>query len=183
MRSNSTRSSIVAIAGGIVVLAIAYGIGWLGGHHDDAAGRVPVAVVGSSPHPTPSARPSPRPSTTRPSTTPRPSPKPHPSRTASAPVKAGTRTVTFVNDVHQTIWVAGWQQTAKPALTTTGWVLPAGQRLTITVPDHWNGRFWGRTGCSFNGLRRFIAIFPRISRIASGRCSMSRSRLPSLRRR
>ncbi|MGH3415110.1 MAG: thaumatin family protein, partial [Actinocrinis sp.] len=30
-----------------------------------------------------------------------------------------------------------------------GWVLPAGQRLTITVPDKWNGRFWGRTGCSF----------------------------------
>ncbi len=58
--------------------------------------------------------------------------------------------MTFVNAVHQTIWVAGWQQTAKPALTTTGWVLPAGHSLTITIPDHWNGRFWGRTGCTFN---------------------------------
>ena len=31
---------------------------------------------------------------------------------------AGSRTVTFVNDVQQTIWVAGWQQTAQPALAT-----------------------------------------------------------------
>jgi hypothetical protein len=63
---------------------------------------------------------------------------------------AGYRTVSFVNAVQQTIWVGAGEQTPQPALATTGWVLPAGQSLTITVPDRWNGRFWGRTGCSFN---------------------------------
>jgi hypothetical protein len=58
--------------------------------------------------------------------------------------------VTFVNDVAQTVWVGAGQQTAQPALATTGWVLKPGQSLTISVPDHWNGRFWGRTGCSFD---------------------------------
>lgn len=36
----------------------------------------------------------------------------------------------------------------------TGWVLRAGASLTIDVPDKWNGRFWGRTGCSFNASGR-----------------------------
>jgi hypothetical protein len=58
--------------------------------------------------------------------------------------------VTFVNAVSQTVWVAAGQQTPQPALSTTGWVLPPGQSLTINVPDKWNGRFWGRTGCSFD---------------------------------
>jgi hypothetical protein len=66
------------------------------------------------------------------------------------PAVTGHRQVTFVNDEQQTIWVAAAQQTAKPALPVTGWVLAAGHSLTISVPDHWNGRFWGRTGCSFN---------------------------------
>jgi hypothetical protein len=61
---------------------------------------------------------------------------------------AAARTVTFVNRVHQTIWVAAAQNPAHP-LARTGWVLRPGHRLTITVPDHWNGRFWGRTGCVF----------------------------------
>ena len=75
------------------------------------------------------------------------------SRAAAPPATAaaeGHRTVTFVNAVQQTIWVAAGQQTAQPALSTTGWVLSPGRRLTISVPDHWNGRFWGRTGCSFD---------------------------------
>ena len=46
--------------------------------------------------------------------------------------------------------MAAGQQTAQPALSTTGWVLRPGQSLSISVPDHWNGRFWGRTGCSFD---------------------------------
>jgi hypothetical protein len=72
------------------------------------------------------------------------------SATATKAAPAGSRSVTFVNSVRQTIWLAGWQQTPTPALTTSGWVLPAGQQLTITVPDHLNGRFWGRTGCTFD---------------------------------
>jgi hypothetical protein len=61
---------------------------------------------------------------------------------------AGARKVTFVNNVHQTIWVAASPDAAHP-LAATGWVLKPGHSVTITVPDKWNGRFWGRTGCSF----------------------------------
>lgn len=67
----------------------------------------------------------------------------------SAP--AGSRVFTFVNRVGQTIWLGAGEQTAKPALSTTGWVLAPAQSLSVTVPDKWNGRFWGRTGCTFNG--------------------------------
>ena len=63
---------------------------------------------------------------------------------------AGYRTVTFVNAVQQTVWVGAGEQTPQPALSTTGWVLSSGQSVTIAVPDKWNGRFWGRTGCSFD---------------------------------
>ena len=48
-----------------------------------------------------------------------------------------------------TVWVAAAQNPAHP-LAATGWVLPPGHTLTITVPSHWNGRFWGRTGCVFH---------------------------------
>jgi hypothetical protein len=63
---------------------------------------------------------------------------------------AGSRVVTFVNRVSQTIWVAASPDAAHP-LAATGWVLPAGQSVSIVVPDHYNGRFWGRTGCVFSG--------------------------------
>jgi hypothetical protein len=68
---------------------------------------------------------------------------------ATAAVMPGERLVTFVSKVSQTIWVAAAQNSGHP-MATAGWVLPAGQRLTITVPDKWNGRFWGRTGCVFH---------------------------------
>jgi Thaumatin family len=70
---------------------------------------------------------------------------------ASPPVvaPAGSRVVTFVNRVSQTIWVAASPDAAHP-LAATGWVLPAGQSVSIVVPDHYNGRFWGRTGCVFS---------------------------------
>ena len=61
----------------------------------------------------------------------------------------GAHRVTFVNRVRQTVWVAAAQNPAHP-LAATGWVLPPGHTLTITVPGHWNGRFWGRTGCVFH---------------------------------
>jgi hypothetical protein len=61
---------------------------------------------------------------------------------------SGAREFTFVNRVHQTIWVGAAQNPAHP-LHTTGWVLKPGQSVTITVPNHWNGRFWGRTGCRY----------------------------------
>jgi hypothetical protein len=76
--------------------------------------------------------------------------KPAPKATTRKVAASGARQVTFVNAVSQTIWVAAGEQTPKPALSTTGWVVKPGQQVTITVPDRWNGRFWGRTGCSFD---------------------------------
>jgi Thaumatin family len=67
---------------------------------------------------------------------------------ASPTATAGARKVTFVNHVSQTVWVAASPDPAHP-LRATGWVLRPGHSLTITVPNHWNGRFWGRTGCVF----------------------------------
>jgi len=73
---------------------------------------------------------------------------------AQAAAASGSRLVTFVSKVTQTIWVAASPDPNHP-MTATGWVLPAGQSVTITVPDKWNGRFWGRTGCAFtNGVGR-----------------------------
>jgi hypothetical protein len=72
-----------------------------------------------------------------------------PARAARA---AGAHRVTFVNRVTQTIWVAAAQNPAHP-LARTGWTLKPGHSLTITVPGHWNGRFWGRTGCVFRDGR------------------------------
>jgi len=71
---------------------------------------------------------------------------------ARAAVAAGAHRVTFVNRVTQTIWVAAAQNPAHP-LGRTGWTLKPGRSLTIVVPEHWNGRFWGRTGCVFRDGR------------------------------
>ena len=130
-------------------------------HATDTAGvsaaTSPAAslTVSAAPSPTasPSASPSASPTRTAAATpsasagTPSPTAKP---AATEVDVPSGSREVTFVNEVDQTIWVAGAEQTAQPALSTTGWVLPAGQSLSIAVPDKWNGRFWGRTGCSFD---------------------------------
>ncbi|MGH3244866.1 MAG: thaumatin family protein [Trebonia sp.] len=72
-----------------------------------------------------------------------------PSGAAGQPAD-GQRLVTFVNQMAQTIWVAAAPNAATP-LAATGWVLPAGQSVTITPPNNLNTRFWGRTGCVFNG--------------------------------
>ena len=80
-----------------------------------------------------------------------PAVSPSPQRTA-APAPAapsGARLVTFVNKVSQTIWVAASPDPSQP-LAATGWVLRPGKSVTITVPNRWNGRFWGRTGCVFH---------------------------------
>ncbi len=71
---------------------------------------------------------------------------------ARADAAAGAHLVTFVNRVSQTVWVGAAQNPAHP-LARTGWKLRPGHSLTITVPKHWNGRFWGRTGCVFRAGR------------------------------
>jgi hypothetical protein len=71
---------------------------------------------------------------------------------ASAPPPSGAadqRLVTFVNRMDETIWVAAAPSATSP-LAATGWVLPAGQSVTVTTPNNLNTRFWGRTGCVFS---------------------------------
>jgi Thaumatin family len=67
------------------------------------------------------------------------------------------RRVTFANRTKQTIWVAGAEQGASPRLSRSGWKLAAGKSVTIVVPNKWNGRFWGRTGCHFHDGRGHCA--------------------------
>ena len=59
------------------------------------------------------------------------------------------RTITVVNSVDQTIWVASDRNKDHP-LPVTGWVLAPGQSTSFTVDDKWGGRIWGRTGCRFD---------------------------------
>jgi Thaumatin family len=80
-------------------------------------------------------------------------PAPPPARPlppAQPVLASGARRVTFVNHLSQEIWVAASPDTTHP-LTATGWALPPGQSVTTTVPNQYNGRFWGRTGCVFHG--------------------------------
>ncbi len=60
------------------------------------------------------------------------------------------RQVVFINRCQETVWVAIQSQMAVP--DGGGFQLDAGQIRTVRVPGGlWSGRFWGRTGCSFNG--------------------------------
>ncbi len=49
------------------------------------------------------------------------------------------------------VWAAA---SGKPALAHTGWVLAPGGSVDVVVPDGWNGRLWGRTGCAFDASGR-----------------------------
>jgi len=69
-------------------------------------------------------------------------------------VREGPRQFSFVNRTDETVWVAASPGNPPATLDVTGWVLPAGHTVTVTVPNHWNGRIWGRTGCSFDAAGR-----------------------------
>ena len=68
----------------------------------------------------------------------------------AGPSQARERTITLVNRTRETIWPAAWPGSVSGR---TGWTLRAGRSISITVPDHWNARLWGRTGCRFHGDR------------------------------
>ncbi|PKA60787.1 Pathogenesis-related protein 5 [Apostasia shenzhenica] len=70
----------------------------------------------------------------------------------------GGVTFTLVNNCGGTIWPGILSNTGSPALETTGFVLPAGASRSLLAPTGWSGRFWARTGCSFDDS-------------SSGRCS------------
>jgi hypothetical protein len=150
------------------VAAVTFTAGCAGLGTSAAGGQHPAATVATagtgsgSPSPaaaarTTTTRPSPRPDKAKPtparpsaanSTTDPAATEPPPSVVAGQPA-GDRRLVTFVNHMAQTIWVAAAPSASTP-LAATGWVLPAGQSVTITTPNNLNTRFWGRTGCAFN---------------------------------
>lgn len=70
------------------------------------------------------------------------------------PVTQDARTFTFVNTTSGTVWVGAQNNSDKlsmPLPNNGGWAIASGQSSTITVSLAWGGRFWGRTGCTFDG--------------------------------
>ncbi|GAA0150754.1 hypothetical protein LIER_37175 [Lithospermum erythrorhizon] len=57
-------------------------------------------------------------------------------------------TFTFINKCDQTVWpgILG-----TPKLDSTGFELKQGGSISFQAPTGWSGRFWGRTGCKFDG--------------------------------
>ncbi|XP_024978435.1 thaumatin-like protein 1 [Cynara cardunculus var. scolymus] len=58
-------------------------------------------------------------------------------------------TFTFLNKCDYTVWPG---LLGTPALETTGFELSKGKSRSLQAPAGWSGRFWGRTGCNFDGL-------------------------------
>ena len=65
--------------------------------------------------------------------------------------EAATVPFTFVNNAGQTIWVGALNNPGQPLPEAGGFALNPGETRTLQLPDNWQGRFWGRTGCVFNG--------------------------------
>jgi hypothetical protein len=168
------RARAVALAAALAAVTFTAGCAGLGSGAAGGPGPVtaPVTVSGSAGHPAVTTATAPRPtparsgaSTAAPSAISSPAVASPPTGRASAAATsptdpaasvtpppsgaAGQRLVTFVNRMSQTIWVAAAPSATSP-LAATGWVLPAGQSVTITTPNNLNTRFWGRTGCVFN---------------------------------
>ncbi|PSN48793.1 hypothetical protein C0J52_07039 [Blattella germanica] len=56
----------------------------------------------------------------------------------------------FINDHGSTVWIGTLGNPGKPSPNNGGFQLDAGQQVTVTTDDSWAGRFWVRTGCSFD---------------------------------
>lgn len=57
---------------------------------------------------------------------------------------------TFTNNCAYTVWPGLLSGAGTAPLETTGFVLNQGESQTITAPQSWSGRFWGRTLCTTN---------------------------------
>ncbi|KAI4389979.1 hypothetical protein MLD38_002138 [Melastoma candidum] len=58
--------------------------------------------------------------------------------------------ITIVNGCAYTVWPGILSNAGSPALGSTGFELPPGQFQSFDAPSGWSGRFWGRTGCTFD---------------------------------
>jgi hypothetical protein len=80
---------------------------------------------------------------------------PAPTKDAAQPtVDAGAdglRQLRFVNRCTTTIWVGALTGKASYVLPANGgFQLPPGETHTVPISGEWGGRFWGRTGCTFD---------------------------------
>uniref|UniRef100_A0A5B7ASP3 Thaumatin-like protein 1b n=1 Tax=Davidia involucrata TaxID=16924 RepID=A0A5B7ASP3_DAVIN len=60
-------------------------------------------------------------------------------------------TFTFVNKCDHTVWPGILANAGSPTLDSTGFELPEDSSRSFQAPTGWSGRFWGRTGCNFDG--------------------------------
>ncbi|XP_052191691.1 thaumatin-like protein 1 [Diospyros lotus] len=60
-------------------------------------------------------------------------------------------TFTFVNKCDYTVWPGILANAGIPRLDSTGFELPKDSSRMFQAPTGWSGRFWGRTGCNFDG--------------------------------
>lgn len=59
-------------------------------------------------------------------------------------------TFTFVNKCDFTVWPGILASAGSPKLDSTGFELTKGSSRSFQAPTGWSGRFWARTGCSFD---------------------------------
>ncbi|CBI37894.3 hypothetical protein VitviT2T_003104 [Vitis vinifera] len=60
-------------------------------------------------------------------------------------------TFTFVNRCEYTVWPGILANAGSARLDSTGFELPKDTSRSFLAPTGWSGRFWGRTGCNFDG--------------------------------
>jgi len=65
-------------------------------------------------------------------------------------VEAKDRTFRFRNNCKQNIWVGSLNNPGHHLPSDGGWTLKPGATASVTTPGNWAGRFWGRTGCTFD---------------------------------
>lgn len=59
-------------------------------------------------------------------------------------------TFLLVNRCDYTVWPGILPNSGSSGLDTTGFELPTGSTRSFQAQPGWSGRFWGRTGCSFD---------------------------------
>ncbi|KAM6540619.1 hypothetical protein CsatB_005066 [Cannabis sativa] len=59
-------------------------------------------------------------------------------------------TFTFINKCDFTVWPGILASAGSPKLDSTGFELSKGTSRLFQAPTGWSGRFWGRTGCTFD---------------------------------
>ncbi|KAH9543464.1 hypothetical protein CY35_13G066400 [Sphagnum magellanicum] len=60
------------------------------------------------------------------------------------------RTFTFANGCSSDVWVGTQPNGGIPILAEGGFALAAGETTSLVAEEGWGGRFWGRTGCTFD---------------------------------